>query len=270
MVEGKNNRANRYRLGEGYKKYRNPAIYKAKQKKEGSFHLPHFNFRYIFYLLLIVVCAYFAFFSKYFQIKDIIVEGTNLLSADEIQKEIPLNNNIFFFNVNETEKELMDKHPEIKRVDIYRGIPNALKVVVLERDGQMVWQSGGKSYLISSEGEVTKEIVDQVDPKLPIVIDKKNLPVVAGSTLVSPSFIAFISNIQSGIFPTVNIKPVSFFIDETTFDVSLNTDAGFYVKFNSLRSSKKQLDNLKLVLVDRRPDIHEYVDLRIDGWAYYR
>jgi hypothetical protein len=37
-----------------------------------------------------------------------------------------------------------------------------------------------------------------------------------------------------------------------------------------MRSSGKQLENLKKVLVEKRPDIKEYIDLRIDGWAYYK
>jgi len=37
-----------------------------------------------------------------------------------------------------------------------------------------------------------------------------------------------------------------------------------------MRSSAKQLNNLKEVLVQKRNDIKEYIDLRIDGWAYYK
>jgi hypothetical protein len=105
---------------------------------------------------------------------------------------------------------------------------------------------------------------------LPKVIDKKNFSVSPGKKLVSPNFIAFIVNINQGFFNAVNIKPLDFEVDETTFDVVLRTEAGFYVKLNSLRSSKKQLENLKLVLVNKRPEIKEYVDIRIDGWAYYK
>ena len=67
-----------------------------------------------------------------------------------------------------------------------------------------------------------------------------------------------------------NIKPTHFEVVETTFDVNLHTEAGFYVKFNTMRASAKQLDNLKKVLVKKREEVHEYVDLRIDGWAYYK
>jgi hypothetical protein len=140
----------------------------------------------------------------------------------------------------------------------------------LEREGKISWQSGDSVYLVSDQGEVVRRIVGDEGAGLSKIIDKTNLPVVPGTQLVSPNFIAFIVNINSNFYETVNIKPLDFEVGETTFDVVLKTDAGFYIKFNTLRSSKKQLENLKKVLVSKRQDIKEYVDIRVDGWAYYK
>jgi hypothetical protein len=133
-----------------------------------------------------------------------------------------------------------------------------------------VWQAGEDKYLVSTQGEVMRKITSEDTAKLPLIVDKKSIQVKAGDKIVSPNFIAFISNLNDGFFTTVNIKPTYFEVLETTFDVNLYTEAGFYIKLNSLRSSKKQLESLKTVLVEKRQDIHEYVDLRIDGWAYYK
>ena len=270
MVIGGFKRNNR-KLGGGYLKYRSPSIYDRTPKKNNfEFKFSKGLIKLIVYALIFSGLLYFFFFSAKFQVKDIFVEGNNLLTRDEVLSAFHPNQNIFLFDAKRTKDALVGKFPEIESLEIYRGIPNALKIVLLEREGKIVWQSGEEKYLLSSQGEVARKIVGDEGKGMPIVIDKKGLPVSLGNTLVSSNFIAFILNLNSNFYKEVNINPINFEINETTFDVNLSTDAGFYIKFNSLRSSKKQIDSLKKVLVDKRQDIHEYIDLRIDGWAYYK
>lgn len=255
----------------GAVRYRSPKIYvPQKQKEKREIKLPVAFYKFIFFLIVLLALSYYLFLSPQFRIKEMIVEGTNLLSAEDVKAALPQDQNIFRFNVGYNEKKLLAKFPEIKEVQIYRGIPNALKIVVLEREGRVIWQSGETKYLLSSQGEIAKVFPADYPSDLPLIIDSHSLPVVVGDKLVSPNFIAFIVNVFSTFYGEVNIKPTTFEIGETTFDVVLKTDAGFYVKLNSLRSSKKQLENLKTVLMAKRADVHEYVDLRIDGWAYYK
>jgi cell division septal protein FtsQ len=213
---------------------------------------------------------YYLFLSGKFVVKEVIVEGNKMVPADKISSSIPKNSNILFLNLSKVKKEILKNNSEIENIEIFRGLPDAIKVVVLEYEPKLIWQSGDSSYLISTQGYVAKKIESGETYDFPRVIDKKGIPVEIGSGLVSPSFIAFVTNINSQFFEVTNIKPKEFEINQTTFDVNLNTEAGFYVKFNSLRSSAKQLDNLKQVLVAKRDQVHEYVDLRIDGWAYYK
>lgn len=255
----------------GYKKYKKPSIFRAskiRQKKE--INLPKIPIKTLLLLIGIMVILYYLFFSGAFKIKDVMVEGNKMVSSDKIESEIPRGSNILFFKLSKTKREILDSNPEINNLEIYRGLPNAIKVIVLEHECKLIWQSGDTSYLISNQGNVAKKIEAGETYEYPRVADKKNIPVEVGSNLVSPSFVAFITNISSQFFTVTNIQPNDFEINQTTFDVNLNTEAGFYVKFNSLRSSAKQLDNLKQVLVVKRDQIHEYVDLRIDGWAYYK
>jgi len=255
----------------GYRKYKKPSIFRAskiRQKKEINF--PKIPIKIILFLIGVVVIFYYLFFSGAFKIKDVIVEGNKMVSSDRIESEIPKGSSILLFKLSRTKKEILKNNPEIKTLEIYRGLPNAIKVVILEHECKLIWQSGDTSYLISNQGNVAKKIEAGGTYDYPRVVDKKNIPVEVGSNLVSPSFVAFITNIYSQFFDATNIKPKDFEINQTTFDVNLNTEAGFYVKFNSLRSSAKQLDNLKQVLVAKRDQIHEYIDLRIDGWAYYK
>lgn len=255
----------------GYKKFRSPAIFsggKVKEKKQ--IKIPKISYKLVLLLIVIALVLYYMFASGNFIISEVMVKGNNMISTEAIASEIPKGKNIFLLSSNTIEKKIKAANPEIQTVQVIKGIPNAIKVVVFEHDCKMIWQSGEKSYLISTQGMVAKEIKEGETYNYPKVIDKKGISVEIGSGLLSPNFIAFINNIHSQFKEATNISPLHFEVEETTFDVNLFTEAGFYVKLNTMRSSAKQLENLKKVLVEKRNDVHEYVDLRIDGWAYYK
>ncbi len=266
-----NKRKKNFVLG-GYRRFRSPNFYNDTRKisEKNRFNYSPLVLKILVLVIILIVALYFIFFSSAFRIKDVIVEGNNYVSTEMMTQYIPANQNIFLLKQKKVREQLINNHSEIEDIQIYRGIPNAIKVVVLEREGKIVWQTAGSKYLISSEGIAMKDIDDASAMNYPLVIDKTNIPVSLGSTIVSSSFIAFIRNLKNNFFDATNINSAYFEIPSTTFDVYLYTDAGFYIKFNTLRSSKKQLDNLKLILAQKRQDIHEYVDLRIDGWAYYK
>ncbi|HLC43765.1 MAG TPA: FtsQ-type POTRA domain-containing protein [Patescibacteria group bacterium] len=253
------------------RKYRSPSIYGATRREaKKTIKMSPVFVKLILLLIVVFLLIYYLFFSSQFRIKEIIIEGNSLVSKEDIESVLSQNQNIFLFKINQNRELILTKFPEISQAEIYRGIPDAIKIVVLERENKIVWQTNNEMYFVSTEGDVTRKIAQSEVGNLPIVSDTKNLAVKQGSRLVSPNFVAFITNIYSTFQVQENIKPVNFEVTETTFNVNLKTDAGFYIKLNSLRSSQKQLNDLKLILATNRPNIHEYVDLRIDGWAYYK
>jgi len=255
----------------GYGQFRNPSLYNARKSPEKrKFHFSFATFKLILLVVALLVAGYYLFLSPIFIVNDVIVEGTNLVSKDEVAKMIPKNQNLLLLNTQNVSNNIKARFSEISDVQIFRGLPDAVKIVVLEKEGSIVWQSNGTKYLVSTQGDVARQIIGDEGAGLPVVVDKKDLPLKAGQRIVSANFIVFVKNVYDSFAAETNIKPTYFEINETTFDVNLFTEAGFYVKLDSLRSSKKQIDNLKLVLAGKRSDIHEYVDLRIDGWAYYK
>lgn len=256
----------------GYNKERfsfRQAIYATPKEKIG-FAFPFKTFKKIFFLGVILWLVYYIFFSKLFLINEVIIEGNKLVAKDDVARLVPMKKNIFLIHSLDLKKNILRSFPEVRDAVVYKGIPNTVKIILIEREPSIVWQSGGDYYLISDSGEVAKKIGNEEFKNLPLVVDKKNLPLPSSGSVVSPSFIAFALNIYNEFFSEVNVKPDHFEIGETTFDLNLFTADGFYVKFNSLRRSKKQLSDLKSVLAAKRADIHEYVDLRIDGWGYYK
>lgn len=253
--------------------FNQPKIFTQKKEKEQKrvrSPLPLLKFL----LILIALCfiVYFLLFSSFFKVNLVLIEGNQLVEKDRIEKLVPKGENIFLLNKNALIDKIIGNIPEANDIQIYKGIPNAIKIVVIEHNQSIIWRSNGRSYLISSEGYAYRDVTDNLGDylSLPRVEDNSNIKVVKGQKVVSPSFVAFIQNIYSNFFTTVNIEPDYFTIKETTFDVDLKTKAGFTVKLDSLRSSKKQLDDLKKVLIEKRDQINEYVDLRIDSWAYYK
>lgn len=271
MVRKRSKNNQNFVRGGGYKQYRSPLVFAEKSRKpKRELKLPKINLKFIFYLAVLLVILFYVFLSGKFAIKEVMVEGNKLTPSDKIVSYAPKGSNILLINSSKIRDRILAENPQIQDVQIIRGVPDAVKIVVLEHENKIIWQTGGVKYLISTLGVATKKIDEGEIYNYPIVNDSKNLPVRLGDGIVSPNFIAFVANINDKFFETTNIKQTYFEIPQTTFDVFLYTEAGFYVKFNSMRSSAKQLENLKKVLVEKRQDVHEYVDLRIDGWAYYK
>ncbi len=253
--------------------YNQPKIFSPRKEKEARSTInPYPLIKVVLLLLIAGAVAYFVFFSTLFSIRDVLVEGNQLVSKDKIVNSVPTGNNIFLTSSDEIKEKLLSEVPELRDVQIYKGIPNAVKVVVLEHNKSIIWKSSGRFYLVSSEGYAYRDVTEDMSnyQVLPRVEDNSNLGIDHRSKIANASFVSFVLNIQNNFFNTVNIEPDYFYITESTFDLYLKTKAGFVVKFDTLRSSKKQLDDLKRVLAEKRDQVNEYVDLRIDGWAYYK
>ena len=219
-----------------------------------------------------LLLVYFLFYSSYFKIKDVRVEGCEVSMPEDISKSVARNGNILLSKNKVIEKNILSQFPEVKEVQIYKGLPDAIKVVILEYDKSVVWKTQDKFYLVSSQGTVYKDVTEHISDyaTLPQVVDKKNIPVVARQKILSPNFIAFVSNVYKSFESYTNMQPDYFWVDETTVDIYLQTKNSIYIKFDSLRASKKQLENVKSVLVAKKSEVVEYVDVRIDGWAYIK
>jgi len=98
----------------------------------------------------IASAAYFLFFSEFFLIDKITIEGnakTNLLVIENLAKkkmnepffEIIPGNNFFLVRNKEIEKLLLDEILEIKSVEIKKDFPDSIKIKVTEREPAVIW-----------------------------------------------------------------------------------------------------------------------------------
>lgn len=216
--------------------------------------------------------------APWLRVKDIRIEGN---ATEETKAEINklMGQNILWLSVTHPEEVILEKQPSIKEIEILRGIPDTLRVKLIERQPAMIWQVGETWYTVDETGFIYKE--EQLHKKedgsleypatdLPIVVDTKNLPTKVTTTIVRPQFIGFVRNLKDRLPKDYNVKLVRVEVGETTFSVKAMTDAGWGILFDTTRTLEAQLSTLTKVLAANRNNIKEYVDVRVRGWVYYK
>lgn len=238
--------------------------------------------RWIFYAIGagIVVLFLWWFFTQapWLKVRDIRIEG-NPTEETKVEIEKLRGQNILWLSVTRPEEAIVSQQPSIKEIQILRGIPDTLRVKLIEREPALIWQLGDVWYTVDPTGFVYKE--QQIGKKpdgspdypgtdLPVIVDTKSVPVKITDTIVRPQFIGFIQNLQERLPKELNLNVVRGEVGETTFNVMVVTDAGWNVLFDTTRTLDAQLKTLTKVLASKRGDIKQYVDIRVRGWVYYK
>ena len=252
-----------------------PKIIVPEDEKKQEFH---FN-KKIFYLILIIIAVLFIiyglFFSSFFEVKNIDLKGTNLVDGDQLKKVITyaLNeeDNIFLYQSSDISAKIKDNFPLVSEVSIQKGLPDTIRVIIIERQPVIIWQTADKKYLVDKEGYGYLEADANNAKDLPVIIDRQNLPLELSDKVASRNFIDFVRETieKFEARSMLNIKELR--INETTFDLEVLTNEGFVVLFDTTRSVETELDDLRRVMAHLngvKPK--EYIDLRVEGWAYYK
>lgn len=233
----------------------------------------------LFWVAVAGCLLYVVFFSGWFSVRKVDVQGTSLVSADQIKGLVPTGDPIWFFPKERVSSQIM-VDPRIQSVDILKGLPDSIRVVVHERQPALAWTSGSNLTLLDVTGLAFAQypLVSAPSPStpagtlistLPKVQDTKSLPVSLGQSVVAGGFTAFVAEVskQMGILlPTV---PVDHFeVADTTYDVTIVTKPGMQVRLSSLADPGVQIRNLSRLVQQKKVTTTSKVDLRIDRWAY--
>lgn len=216
--------------------------------------------------------------APWLQVKHIYVEGE---ATQDVTAEIEKlrGQNILWLSVTHPDQAIRKKQPSIKQIQILRGIPDTLRVKLIERDPAAVWQTGDKRYTMDANGfafrveelqraENGDLIVKETD--LPVIVDNKNLPVALGQNVASGQYIAFIREVKNRLPQEYNLRFVRVEIDETMYNVRIVTDAGWSIHMDTTRQLDPQMRTLSRMLETKRDLIKEYVDVRVRGWVYIK
>ncbi len=216
--------------------------------------------------------------APWLRVKDIRIDGN---PTEETKTEIEKlrGQNILWLSVTHPEAVVTKKQPSVRQIQILRGIPDTLRVKLIEREPALIWQVGETWYTIDPSGFVYKEeaiakkedgLLNYPGTTLPVVVDTKSVPVKVGQTILRPQFIQFVRLLKERLPKEFNLEVVRGEIQETTFSLTIVTNAGWSLLFDTTRSADIQLRTLARVLESRRGEIKEYLDLRVRGWVYYK
>jgi len=237
-------------------------------------------FKISIYSIIFLALIYAIVLSPLLRIKKIEISGLQTLNQDDINYQLEkiiagsyFNNNILFISGGQIDSQLRADNYQIAKAEIIRVPFNTLKVVVQEQKPSILWQSNGSLSIFKEDGRAyAGEPSDELKSTLPIVEDSTNLEVVAGSQIVSRSFLEFVTMIYRQL-PEKGIKATSFEIKETTTELFVSTQAGYVIRFDTTRPSSEQLTDLVAVLdllQQRGSTPKEYIDLRVNGRAFYK
>ncbi len=252
---------------------RNPMILDRMQKESAAIYVPKSFINFVLIVGLVGGLAYFFVMSNCFKVKIITYEGSVSNEAKTEVEKIK-GQNIFAVNNFKLSDRIKEVYPQAYNVNVYKGLPDAIKVVVSERTVALIWQTNGKNFLVDKLGIAFREVGDvstkEEWKKLPIVVDTTNYVIKPGQRLISSRFIDFVSYISDNFTKVEGVKLVKIEVLETSFHPIVVTDLGWKVLMDGNRSPQYQLDDLKKILDKHKAEIKEYVDLRTEGYGYWK
>lgn len=234
-------------------------------REEEPFSLPRIFKILSLIVILFLGLVYLFFFSPLFQIKNIEIVGS---PSDEVRQKLDAlkGTNIFSFHSKKLEQEIIAKNQNYLAVKVYRGLPDTVRVKFQDREARIIWQTQGQRYLVDKDAILFQKTEGISD--FPIVIDARNLDVEIPSQIATANFVDFVKSAAAEINQS-NIVIQEFQINETTFQLEAVTE-GFKIIFNTLRPLSEQIDAFRTVYEKSQDQIKEYIDLRIEGWVYYK
>ena len=220
---------------------------------------------------------YFLFLSRTFQVEMIIVTGEEKVSAEDIKLlvEKKLENKILFFktrsiflvNLDEIKNDILNNFPQIAEVEIGRGFPDALNILVVERLSLVIWCQENNCFLLDNEGVIFEKVVEFEPKFLKInnLILKTDLEL--GGKVIEKENLNLILEIEKKVKENLKIN-IGEFIIVSEERLNAKTAEGWEIYLNPKENIDWQLTKLNLILEERIPPEKrrnvEYIDLRFE------
>ncbi|MEX1052175.1 MAG: hypothetical protein WEC83_02170 [Patescibacteria group bacterium] len=233
------------------------------------------QFRQLLIVAVIIVGGYFLTRLPVFQIQTVLLEGSADPALVEELNSL-LGTSILSGAVSEKIAGISQLHPELERLECIKGIPNTLRCQASVREAQLAWQSNGHAYLLDRNG-VAYQLSDS--PAVPVVEDRKNVPVAIGDQLISGEVLAAYRDIQERLVAG-GYEINRFFVNTSVLHAGVvltNRSAGLpfpanpiEVEFSLSYPAATQVTTLNRLLETKASLITARVDLRTPGYLYYK
>ena len=227
------------------------------------------------------VLLYVFFFSSVFIVRKVEVQGAALADGDAIKALVPLGGSIWRLDDAAIRAQVLKAQP-VQKVTVLKGLPDSIRVVVEEETAHVLWKTDGTVSLLNGNGSVFYQYAEAALPAadspagkkiagLLTVVDTQNLPATPGAQIVSANFVAFVEDMRAAMLKYVpGHMPTELSVSDTIYDLSMKTDKGMTVLFNTVADAAPQVRNLARLIEQKHIPENATVDLRIDRWAYVK
>lgn len=221
---------------------------------------------WLFLLFCCLLSTYFFLNSTFFSVGSIVVNGNNLLTAEELIALSGLNEGINIFKLDASlAVQKIQTHPYIKEIKISRKLPQTIVLKVLEREPC--------AYVLGQDGFIAIDLEG-------IYLNKTNnimqnpLPVISGVNVGAdnkPGNSIMTSGLQTaldllGILDKVILENVAEIIAATPDSLALKTIQGVEIRFGKPEDMERKVAVIQELLIDNGVIINnqtvEYIDLR--------
>jgi len=239
------------------------------------------------FLIPLFICASVAalFYIPYFRIKKISIEGNSSLDQEKIIAEISNylkdkqfkifpRDNILILPKEKINRDLLTKFPRIKTVSLNRGFPNALSVVIKERNNEAIFcpEGEGGCFFIDEDGVVFEpasyfsagvylSFLDERGEKEAVEINEN---------IISEEQFKKIIDFKN-LLAKEDIKILQVILKKERI-YQLQTDEGWFILLNEKNDAQLTYQNLKTTLdqiKEKRKNL-DYIDLRFGNKVFYK
>lgn len=189
-----------------------------------------------------------------------------------------LNRNKLTVNTQKIAADMQKQFPELKVVTVTLPVVGTRPVVYIQPmvpEVILVSQQGG-IFLLDSNGramiagnQVAK--LDEID--VPVVTDQSNLPIRLGELTLPRSTVAFIAEVF-GQLRAKGLHITGLILPSGTSELHVRLQGvGYYTKYNLYGNAREETGSFLAVKaqLDREHKVpQEYVDVRVEGKAYYK
>jgi cell division septal protein FtsQ len=241
-------------------------------------------------LLILNICFialfYCFFYSKYFLIKHINIEGTKKINTNQISDLVwqqsqtniwillPQKNLISF-----SKKQLIQKISSIYNLtalEIEKKYPDIINIKIKEKDNFAIWQEGAELYYIDTEGAIINnlELSELASTSYPIIFNKGNPRVRDKQIELEKDNFNFINNLNNQFKSYKGKMDINrFIIDNEENVVKISLKQGPELIFNTKLDIEIQLNKL-VALVNKKSeeDLSKilYINLKYEDKIYYQ
>jgi cell division septal protein FtsQ len=223
---------------------------------------------------------YFAFFSDYFQLKEVTISGNSKISSDKItrmieaasSKKIALlsTKSVFLFGKNKIASLLKSSYPEIKNVYVKIRFPDVVEAQIEERQPIATLIKEGELFSIDQEGiifEKTNKVFG------PLIRSDQSSAIKLGEEVVEQKLLAGILGMESS-FKKMNVKIKEYLICFSCFKITATSQDGWEAYFDTKKDLGAQVSDMEAVFnqeigLGNLKNL-KYIDLRFIDKVYYR